>query len=359
MFLPGAAIALAVTVVFMYALRPFAETVGLVDRPGGRKSHIGNVPVIGGIAMFIGMFTGMAVVDVPLYSISSLFLASLLLVVVGILDDRFHIPSAVRIVAQIAVVLLMVYGAGLALHQIGNPLGVGEISMGPVTLIFTTCVALTMINAYNLIDGADGLAGTLALITLSAISVVGGVGSASTSMALVASAAIVGYLFFNFPMGFNRSLRSFMGDAGSTFLGFTIVWITLGITQGPDRLISPVHCLWFAAIPIFDTLTCFVRRISAGKSPFQPGRDHFHHTLKNGGMTNRQVLAVLALLQSIYAMVALIGHFAAVPDFVMFAGWSALGLTQRFVIKYLATHHRALILRRRSRYALPKTSGSG
>ncbi len=347
MLLPGGAITLAVTVVFMYALRPFAESVGLVDRPGGRKAHTGNIPVMGGLAMFVGMFTGMTVFDISAYALGSLFLASFLLVTVGMLDDRFHIPSPVRIVAQIAVVLIMVYGAGLPLYQIGDPFGTGLISLGPFTLIFTLCVTLTMINAYNLIDGADGLAGTLALITLTAIAIVGGIGAPSTAAAVVAAAAVVGYLFFNFPVGFNRSLRSFMGDAGSTLLGFTIVWITIGITQGPDRLISPVHCLWFAAIPIFDCLTCFVRRSLAGRSPFQPGRDHFHHTLKNGGLSNRQVLAVLATLQLLYAAAALAGYFADVPDYIMFSGWATLGLTQRFVIKSIAIQHRALLQRRR------------
>jgi UDP-GlcNAc:undecaprenyl-phosphate GlcNAc-1-phosphate transferase len=335
----------------MFALRPVAMALGLVDRPGGRKSHIGEIPVIGGIAMFFGVFAGLSIFGESAYAIGSLLIASFLLVTVGVIDDRFHLPSATRIISQIAVVLLMAYGAGLSLRQIGDPLGIGEVGLGPFSLIFTCCVTLTMINAYNLIDGVDGLAGTLSLIALAAISIVGGIGSASTTIALIVSAAVVGYLLFNFPAGFNQSLRSFMGDAGSTFLGFTIVWITLGITQGPERIISPVHCLWFAAIPIFDTFTCFVRRISAGKSPFKPGRDHFHHTLKNGGMTSRQVLAVLALLQATYAVAGLIGYFTVVPDVVMFAAWSALGLTQRFVVKYAATHHRALVLRRRARIA--------
>jgi UDP-GlcNAc:undecaprenyl-phosphate GlcNAc-1-phosphate transferase len=351
LIIPGGVIAFAVTVVLMFALRPVATALRLVDRPGGRKSHTGEIPVIGGIAMFLGVFAGLSIFGESAYAIGSLLIASSLLVAVGVIDDRYHLPSAVRIIAQIAVVLLMVYGAGLALRQIGDPLGVGEIGLGPLTLILTCCVTLTMINAYNLIDGVDGLAGTLSLIALAAISVVGGVGSASTTISLIVSAAVVGYLLFNFPAGFNQSLRSFMGDAGSTFLGFTIVWITLGITQGPERIISPVHCLWFAAIPIFDTFTCFVRRIAAGKSPFKPGRDHFHHTLKNGGMTSRQVLAVLTLLQAAYAVAGLIGYFTAVPDVVMFAAWSALGLTQRFVIKYAATHHRALVMRRRIRIA--------
>jgi UDP-GlcNAc:undecaprenyl-phosphate GlcNAc-1-phosphate transferase len=335
----------------MSALRPLAMTWGLVDRPGGRKAHSGDVPVIGGIAMFFGVVTGMSIFGESPYAIGSLLVASLLLVAVGALDDRYHLPSAIRIIAQIAVVLMMVYGADLALRQIGNPLGVGEIGLGRFSLVFTCCVTLTVVNAYNLIDGVDGLAGTLALIALAAISTVGGTGSASTALALVVSASVVGYLLFNFPADINRSLRSFMGDAGSTFLGFTIVWITLGISQGPDRLISPVYCLWFAAIPIFDTFTCFVRRIMAGKSPFRPGRDHFHHTLKNGGMTGRQVLAVLAFLQAIYAAAGLIGYYAAVPDVIMFAAWSGLGITHRFAIKYAAMHHRALVLRRRTRMA--------
>jgi UDP-GlcNAc:undecaprenyl-phosphate GlcNAc-1-phosphate transferase len=91
-------------------------------------------------------------------------------------------------------------------------------------------VTLTIINSYNLIDGIDGLAGTMAIIALTSIAIIGGIGAPSTSMAAVAISAILGYLFFNFPAGVNKPLRSFMGDAGSTLLGFTIVWITLFLT---------------------------------------------------------------------------------------------------------------------------------
>ncbi|MGI9262285.1 MAG: MraY family glycosyltransferase, partial [Woeseiaceae bacterium] len=287
LILPGSVIALVVTLVFMFALRPVAEAIGLVDRPGGRKSHTGDIPVVGGVAMFLGFFAGMSLFQESGFAVGSLMSASMLLVVVGLIDDRFHLPSAVRFAAQITVALIMVYGAGLSLGDIGDPFGTGVISLGPFELVFTVCVTLTIVNSYNLIDGVDGLAGTMAMIALVSVAIVGGIGAPSTSMAVVAAAAIFGYLVFNFPVGLNRPLRSFMGDAGSTLLGFTVVWITLGISQGPEQLISPVHCLWFAAIPVFDCMTCFVRRIRAGKSPFQPGRDHFHHTLKNSGMSER------------------------------------------------------------------------
>jgi UDP-GlcNAc:undecaprenyl-phosphate GlcNAc-1-phosphate transferase len=336
-----------VTAVFMFALRPVAVEVGLVDRPGGRKSHVGEVPIIGGIAMFLGMFIGLVVVPIPGDVVLSVFVGSALLVIVGVFDDRMGLPPTVRIATQIAVVLIMVYGAGLSLAAIGDPFGMGDISMGRFTLALTALVSLTLINAYNLIDGADGLAGSLAAIALMSVAIASGLTSLPAAIAITVVAAIVGYLVFNFPTPWNTRLRTFMGDAGSTLLGFTIVWITLSVTQGPERLISPVHCLWFASVPIYDCLTCFVRRILDGKSPFTPGRDHFHHTLLRGGMPVRKNLAVLAGLQGIYAMVGLVGHFANVPDVVMFAGWAVIGLSQRFAIVQLANQHRLRGLKRR------------
>ena len=229
-------------------------------------------------------------------------------VAIGGLDDRFGLPKTVRFASEIAAVLVMVYGGGLQLHDIGAPFGTGILSMGGFSLIATVVVTVTIINAYNFVDGADGLAGLLVLIGLIAVAIVGGAGASSTAIALLVSTAIVGFLVFNFPMNGNRRLRSFMGDAGSTFLGFAIVWVALSVSQGSDGIISPVYCLWFAAIPIFDCLTRFVRRLVRHVSPLTPGRDHFHHVLYRSGMGVRRVLAVLAGLQLLYAVTALTGR---------------------------------------------------
>ena len=139
-----------------------------------------------------------------------------------------------------------------------------------------------------------------------------------------------------------------MGDAGSTFLGFTILWVVLGASQGADRLVSPVIGLWFASVPIYDLLTCFVQRMRHGKSPFQPGRDHFHHVLNRGTSHVRRTLLVLTALQVTYASIGLAGHFAGAPDWLMFAGWSVLGLTQFLIIRKLATYKRWFRLHRRA-----------
>ena len=338
-------VAFAVTAAFMFALRPLANSFGLLDHPGGRKAHVGNVPIIGGLAMFIGVFVGLTLIQGPSAELFTLFVACLLLVAIGALDDRFGLPKTVRFAAQVAAALIMVYGSGLQLHDIGDPFGIGVLSLNGFSLIATVIVTVTIINAYNFVDGVDGLAGSLVLIGLMAVAIAGGVGASSTAIALMVATAIVGFLVFNFPMNGNRRLLSFMGDAGSTFLGFVIVWVALSVSQGSERIISPVYCLWFAAIPIFDCVTCFVRRLLHHKSPLMPGRDHFHHALQRGGLNVRQTLGVLVGLQAMYAATALTGHFAGIPDFAMFAGWSILGLSQCCVIRAIAIYHRYSILR--------------
>ena len=337
---PAILVALIVAISFMFALRPLALRVGLVDKPGGRKRHAGHIPVIGGIAIFAGTFAGILLVETNPSAYLIAFVACALLLIIGVIDDALALPASARITAQVAATLIMIYGAGLQLADIGNPFGTGVISMGNFTLIFTLLVTVTMVNAYNMVDGIDGLAGSLALIALLSVASVASTSNVYGSAALVTAAAVVGFLVFNFPVVWNRSVRTFMGDAGSTLLGFVIVWLTLGIAQGDARSISPVACLWFAAIPIFDCLTCFVQRLIKRKSPFSPGRDHFHHRLARGGFGVRQILGIMTGLQIIYALVGLAGNYYGVPDYILFFAWSVVGLSQRLIIRKIARSHR-------------------
>ena len=164
MFLPPIAIAFSVTLVFMISLRPFAINHGLVDIPGGRKAHVGEVPIIGGMAMFIGMLIGLVVARDAFLATPFLPVAAGLLVVIGLLDDRYGLPPSVRLFAQVTAVFIMVYGGGQIMQDIGNPFGFGVIGLGPFRLVATVVITLTVINGYNLIDGVDGLAGSLGLV---------------------------------------------------------------------------------------------------------------------------------------------------------------------------------------------------
>ena len=148
----------------MLALRPVAFAIGLIDAPGGRKFHAGEVPITGGLAMFAAIFIATSFLSLPDAFLPSFFIASLILVIVGMLDDRFHLSAAERLLSQIAAVLLMYFGAGLGLTDIGNPFGLGVIETGRAALVVTMLIFVSMINAYNFVDGADGLAGSLSLI---------------------------------------------------------------------------------------------------------------------------------------------------------------------------------------------------
>jgi UDP-GlcNAc:undecaprenyl-phosphate GlcNAc-1-phosphate transferase len=338
--LPALAITFTVTVGAVLAIYPLAIRIGLVDHPGGRKQHAGKVPLIGGLAMFAGMVVGGFLLGPLTAGLMSALIAGFLLITVGVIDDRISLPPATRVIIQIAVILIMIYGGSRHLTDIGDPFGTGVISLGRFAGLFTVAAALIAINAYNLVDGLDGLAGSMAAIALLSIALVAGIDSVFGPAALVAVAAIAGFLVFNFPVSWNRSARLFMGDAGSTLLGFIIVWLMLGIAQGEERVISPVHCLWFAAVPIFDCLTCVARRSLKKKSPFTAGRDHFHHTLMRGGFNTRQAMLILLGFQFVCAIIGLTGHFSGVPDIVMFAGWSILGLSHRFIVRKIAKAHR-------------------
>jgi UDP-GlcNAc:undecaprenyl-phosphate/decaprenyl-phosphate GlcNAc-1-phosphate transferase len=334
------AIALAITLLLMTALRPLAIGIGLVDRPGGRKAHIGEIPIVGGLAMFAGIFFGFALIPELDGGYWYLLLSGGLLVIVGVLDDKYDIPAEIRLVAQTCAVIIMVYGGGLVVWDIGDPIGVGDVQLGPFALVFTVLVTLTVINAFNLVDGVDGLAGSMTIIALVGIVLAGGMTSDSTAIASVVCASVVGFLVFNYPVYANRRLRSFMGDAGSTLLGLVVVWLTIRVSQGDARSMSPVVGLWFVSVPLFDLFTCFVRRISRGRSPFRPGREHFHHMLYRAGLSVRQTLGVLTLIAVAYAAFGLFGHWQGLPDAVMFYLWAACGAVQFIFLRKASALYR-------------------
>jgi len=319
---------LLVTVLFMLALRPLARGMGLIDRPGGRKMHIGEVPVIGGLAMAGGLAIG------ALYSYTSLqgfpfFLsATALLVFIGALDDRYDLPASVRFLAQICAALLMVAGAGVAVADIGEPFFGELVRLGWLSMPFSIVIVLTAINAFNMFDGSDGVAGTQALIALGFLGAACVIGGSLSCLPLVLGlmGCIVAFLIFNWPSRRTRNVRAFMGDAGSTMLGFSLAWLSTELSQGPMRVISPVVALWIFALPLYDLFSSMVRRLSHGCSPFHGDSEHLHHLLRRFGYSPRQVAQVVLLAASAFGMIGLGAFLAGVSDGLLFTGWCVLGI---------------------------------
>ena len=331
----AALVAFLVTVLFMLALRPVAHAVGLLDRPGGRKVHVGVVPVIGGLAMYLALLAVLPLLNEPMAGQGAFLVAAGLLVAVGCIDDRFDISPRVRLIAQATSALIICLGTGLVAHNVGDLLFLGDIPLGIFALPFTILVIISVINAFNMLDGMDGLAGGIGLASLSAGAFAAflfgdGAGSA---LILLAMAVVLGFLVFNVPAPFNRPVRTFMGDAGSMMLGLIVAWMGLRLAHGPEAVVSPVTALWLAALPIFDLFITFGRRIAKGQSPLHPDREHFHHILQRAGLSDRQVVLVMVATAFFVAMTGVLAHRAGVHDGFLFLGLILMGLIQLWIIR--------------------------
>lgn len=319
----GAFLALIVTVLFMFTLRPVAVEVGLVDVPGGRKRHDTRVPLIGGIAMAVGLGFGSSLVGAPVFW-NSVLLGVYLLVAVGTVDDRYELPPNVRLIAQSCAAMLVVFGAELAVTDLGSPLFF-DLPLGAFSIIFSILFIVTVISAFNVIDGLDGLAGGIAFIALAAGSVMAA-GSELLILFVLLLAVIAGFLIFNLPLPFNRPVRVFMGDAGSTSLGLAIAALGIALSQAPESRMAPVVGLWLIAVPVYDLFSAIARRLIARRSVFEPDHHHLHHVLIEQGFSQRGALVLMLSLAFVFASIGLAGHLGRVPDGVMLIGWLGGGV---------------------------------
>ena len=334
-------VAFFVTSACLWALRPLALNAGLVDRPGGHKIHDGEIPLIGGIAMYLGMLAALLLSrSFPAWQV--FLISSGLLLVIGAVDDFRELRVTVRMVAQLVAGLIMAIGADNILVSLGDLFGAGNVELGAFAIPFTLLCVIGVINAMNMSDGMDGLAGSLALIAILLImAMVALSGGASFRALIVFPAVLVPFLIVNLCGG--RSCgRAFMGDAGSTFLGFALAWVLIAYSQGDDAVYRPVTALWFMAVPIIDTVSLMIRRVLKGRSPFLPDRQHFHHVLIAAGLGTRQTLAVVVVLALLLGGLGIAGELAGVPEWQMAAAFVTLGFLYLFAVQHAWRVKRAL-----------------
>lgn len=348
MTIVGPFLALIVTVLFMFTLRPVAVEVGLVDVPGGRKRHDSRVPLIGGIAMAVGLGFGSSIIGPPPYW-NSVLLAMYLLVAVGTVDDRYELPPSVRLIAQSCAAMLVVFGAEISVTHLGEPLFF-DLPLGPASIAFSILFIVTVISAFNVIDGLDGLAGGLAFIAIAACAAIS-FGTDLWILAVLMLAVITGFLIFNLPLPFNRPVRVFMGDAGSTSLGLIVAALGIALCQSPEARLAPVTGLWLITIPVYDLFSAIVRRLLAGRSVFEPDHHHLHHVLTEQGFSRRAALALMLGIAVVFAAIGLVGQFAGVPEGIMLLGWIGGG-----VLYYRSMHRWEALLGRLERRWLPPST---
>lgn len=307
----------------LLALRPFAQVVGLIDKPGGRKTHHGEVPVVGGIAMFAGLLVAAAGTPGLGGGAGGLLVVAAFMVVLGALDDRFDLPPNVRLFAHLSAAVALVYGTGYVAHDLGALVGSRELMLGPLALPFTVVSVVALINAFNMLDGLDGLAGTAGMVALCGLMIISSTGGSAATVMITGSmlGAVVAFLMFNLPTRLNRPVRTFMGDAGSTLLGFVLAGISLTLVQPTTIDLAPVIVLWLMPIPIFELFSSTTRRIVRGISPAQADTGHFHHRLIRAGLSVRAVCALYFLVSAVSCGFGVWAYRVGLPEPTLFAGF--------------------------------------
>lgn len=317
---------LSLVIVFfsMHILKPLAIRINLVDIPGGRKQHQGNIPLIGGIAMFLGFCFAVLTLPMSLEFYRAFLASAALLVIVGVLDDMHELSAKSRLVAQIiAAILMTVWGANYV-SNLGNLFFIGDIRLGIWGIPFTIFATVGVINAVNMIDGIDGLAGSLVFVEFILLAILAFLDQrfSDSYLLLILIAVTLSYLILNFPFpGLRKRARVFMGDAGSMFLGFSLAWFLVSLSQGHHPAANPVTMLWILAIPLFDTTRLLVRRTLRKLSPFKPNNDHLHHLLQAHGFKAWQISLLITFISLVLGLYGILGSHFGLSESWMFVSF--------------------------------------
>lgn len=271
----------------------------LFDEPDSRKHHTTMTPSMGGIAIFAGLFISFLVfarISEP-DKIRYLFGAALILFFTGFFDDLMDVPPLKKLLIQ-CISTIVIYFGGYKILNLDGILWLHEIPelfQLPLTLL----VVVMFTNAFNFIDGVDGLAGSLGVVATSCMGALffhyGKADYALLSFCITGS--LLGFLFFNF-----SPARIFMGDTGSLVVGFLIAVLCIellntGVSQ-PDIAVNPAFVIALLFIPLFDISRVFLIRIVNGSSPFHADRNHLHHLILKYGFGHRST----ALMMSAFSL---------------------------------------------------------
>ncbi|GAA4348898.1 UDP-N-acetylglucosamine--undecaprenyl-phosphate N-acetylglucosaminephosphotransferase [Kangiella taiwanensis] len=285
-------------------LKPAAVNWGLVDTPDKRKRHIGSIPLVGGLAIYLSTLTSVSLFVENSHQINLILVSISLIVFIGALDDRYDLSAKLRLIAQILTASVLTFGTDIHIYSLGNLLGAGEVVTGSFSGVVTVLAIVAGINAFNMVDGIDGLAGTLALLSLLAIGYL--VAGADLQLLIgVFSASLIVFLLFNLGL-FSKKNKIFMGDAGSMMLGLVVSWLLIVSSQAENARVAPVNVLWFIAVPLIDMVAVMYRRVRRGQSPLVADREHLHHVFMDVGLSSRLALLFITCISVFFSCIGLI-----------------------------------------------------
>ncbi|HYD48862.1 MAG TPA: glycosyltransferase [Terriglobales bacterium] len=315
----GAGVAFAIAVALTPVIRAVAAALQVVDRPGPRRAHAVSVPRLGGIAIFVAIAGGLLLPGVlggsslqllrsNEWPLEGMLAGATVMLITGIVDDVVGLRPPIKLLAQLFAALLAV-ASGSGFVAVTNPLGEGIIELGWLGTFLSVAWIVAITNAFNLIDGLDGLAagvGVIACITIALVAAVEGRADAIL-VASVIGGALLGFLLYNF-----HPATIFLGDCGSLVLGYTLSLLAIHGLQKGTTLIVVLVPLLTLGLPIHDTGVTIVRRylIAGWAAVLRADQEHLHHRLMAIGMTHRAAVLTLYAAGAGLGLLALLMVFA-------------------------------------------------
>lgn len=309
----------------------FCKKFSLYDSVNARKIHSGNIPRLGGVGIIIAFMLSVVpcfLIDKNLSTMNTIpiLVAGFIIFLFGIIDDIFEMRAFLKLIVQLVATSIVVLN-GFRFRQI-----FGWTMPAPIAMILTFGWILGIINAYNLIDGLDGLCGMLSFTTLLTISfVLRNSYLEGTAVSLILAAAVLGFLVYNWPF---PNAKIFMGDGGSQCLGFMIATIPLYTSHSEFEYNKFLMMLVIVSFPMMDTIAAIWRRLRDHHPIMSPDRSHLHHKLLNLGFSKKQALYMLFGIQLLICITIVLSTFLEKEKAAIL-----LGVAFGFMICFFAIIH--------------------
>lgn len=298
--------AFAIPAIFAYCVTPFvkqwAEKVKAIDVPkDNRRVHKKPTPLLGGLSIYFACIVGM-LLYLPLNKkIVGVLIGATIIVICGYFDDKKPLSPKVKFAVQILAAIIAMY-CGARIDRITNPLdflfNAQWIELGVLAYPVTVFWIVGLTNAFNLIDGLDGLAAGLSVISSLTLMVVALLTGPENPYIITMTAILAGSILGFLPYNFNPA-KIFMGDTGAMFLGYMLSVISvLGVLKSAAAL-SMLVPIFAMGLPIFDTLFAIIRRFANGKSVVEGDKGHLHHRLLDKGYSQKKAVLTLYSISAI------------------------------------------------------------
>jgi len=294
--------AMAISMVVLPLMVRLSPYIGMMDQPDARKVHSTPIARVGGIGIVLGSLAPL-LVWMPMNDLLHAYVVgSLVLFAFGALDDQRELGHYVKFIGQFIAVGIVVFYGGLTIEQI--PFVAAESLSSSIGIPLTIFAMVGMVNAINHSDGLDGLAGGESLLSLLGIAFIAYQTENSINNTVVIACAvmggIVGFLRYN-----THPAKVFMGDSGSQFLGFTLAFLVILLTQRVNIALSPALPALLLGLPVIDILAVLFLRAKSGMNIFRATRNHIHHRLLDRGFSHQSSVIVIYSTQAFFVLSAL------------------------------------------------------